>query len=177
MVIFEPASVNAEYLKKRFMKNPKVIVEEKAVALESGIGKLYADAEGSPIASLTRRRLDHFEIDFSHTEEISLVRFEDYWKTELSSQGIDFLKLDIEGHELDALKGMGESLNLTKLIQFEFGGCNIDTRTFFQDFWYFFTSRNFELYRITPFGPIKISRYSEMDETFSTTNYLARNMR
>jgi len=103
-----------------------------------------------------------------------VIRFEDYWKSELGSENIDFVKLDIEGHELDALNGFGDALKFIKVIQFEFGGCNIDTRTFWQDFWYFFTENNFVLYRITPFGITKIKKYRELDEFFSTTNFLAK---
>jgi len=83
------------------------------------------------------------------------------------------VKLDIEGHELAALKGFGRALNVTRALQFEFGGCNIDTRTYFQDFWYFFRDQHFDLYRITPFGAERIRRYKERDEFFKTTNYIA----
>ena len=62
-----------------------------------------------------------------------------------------------------------------RVIQFEFGGSNIDTRTFFQDFWYFFKDRNFSIYRITPNGILPIREYTEHDEFFSTTNYIAVN--
>ncbi|HIO21636.1 MAG TPA: FkbM family methyltransferase, partial [Nitrospirales bacterium] len=93
---------------------------------------------------------------------------------QLDRQHISVCKIDIEGHELDALNGFGEALKHIDVIQFEFGGCNIDTRTFFQDFWYFFTERGFDIYRITPFGAVKINRYRELDEFFTTTNYLAK---
>lgn len=35
-------------------------------------------------------------------------------------------------------------------VTFEFGGCNIDTRTYFQDYWYFFKTFGFRVFRITP---------------------------
>ena len=75
---------------------------------------------------------------------------------------------------MDALHGLGESLNYINVIQFEFGGCNIDTKTFFQDFWYFFEERGFDLFRISPFGLIHITKYRETDEFFVSTNYLAK---
>jgi hypothetical protein len=50
------------------------------------------------------------------------------------------VKMDIEGHELTALKGFGAALDVARVLQFEFGGCNIDSRTYFQDFWYFLKS-------------------------------------
>ena len=105
--------------------------------------ELYYDYSGSGLASLTKRRLDHFGIEMSNKEEVSIIRFDHYWsKNDLI---IDYVKIDVEGHELDVLKGFGKIINKVKLIQFEFGGCNIDTRTYFQDFWYFFSERKFKL--------------------------------
>jgi hypothetical protein len=106
---------------------------------------------------------------------VQKIRFEDYWISVLGSRTIDLLKLDIEGHEMDALTGCGFAVTHAKVIQFEFGGCNIDTRTFFFDFWIFFAERNFRLYRISPFGLLPIVDYREIDKFFVTTNYLAVN--
>jgi hypothetical protein len=60
-----------------------------------------------------------------------------------------------------------------KGVHVGFGGCNIDTRTFFQDFWYFFMEQNFRIWRITPSGIFQVKSYSEYDESFVTTNYIA----
>ncbi len=84
-------------------------------------------------------------------------------------------KIDVEGHELKVLEGVGSLINKIKVIQFEFGGCNIDTKTYFRDFWYFFKERNFDIYRITPLGPMKITQYKECYERFETTNYFCVN--
>ena len=62
------------------------------------------------------------------------VRIEDYWKSELNKKHIDIVKIDIEGREIAALTGFGEAINAASIIQFEYGECNIDTRTYFQDF-------------------------------------------
>ena len=48
------------------------------------------------------------------------------------------MKIDVEGHELDVLKGFGELIKKVRLIQFEFGGTNIDSKTYLRDFWEFF---------------------------------------
>ena len=174
VVIFEPSISNSNLLHSKFSENANVTIEQKAVSNIDGEATLYSDSDGSVLASLTKRRLEHFDIAFEHSEKIAVIRFEDYWKSELGSENIDLVKLDIEGHELDALNGFGEALKFIDVIQFEFGGCNIDTRTFWQDFWYFFTENNFDLYRITPFGKIKITKYKELDEFFLTTNFLAK---
>lgn len=61
-----------------------------------------------------------------------------------------------------------------KSVQFEFGGCNIDTRTFLQDFFYFFKQHRMRIHRITPFGYLQpLTAYREIDEQFRTTNFLA----
>jgi FkbM family methyltransferase len=172
--VFEPAAVNVEVLRERFSAHDRVNIVPKAVAGEPGTASLFANAQGSGLASLSRRRLDHFGIDFTHEETVALTRFEDYWREELGGRLIDVCKLDIEGHELAALSGFGDALDNVDVLQFEFGGANIDTRTYFQDFWYRLTSHHFELFRVTPLGPYRLRRYDEFDECFRTTNYIAR---
>lgn len=173
--IFEPAAVNLESLRNRFAGQSDVHIEGSALSDTAGAADLFSDVAGSGMGSLTKRRLDHFGIDFKVQESIATLRFEDYWNSVLKRRVIDIAKLDIEGHELAALRGFGEAIGSTKVIQFEFGGANIDTRTYFQDYWYFFKEKGFELHRITPFGSQPIPTYRESDEFFSTTNYIAVN--
>jgi FkbM family methyltransferase len=173
--IFEPSAVNIRKLRARFKNDTLTRLVPLALSDSSGSASLYADESGSGLGSLTKRRLDHFGIAFNAEETVNTIRFEDYWRTELRGRPLDLVKLDIEGHELAALKGFGKALQVTRALQFEFGGCNIDTRTYFQDFWYFFQEQRFALYRITPFGAERIRRYKERDEFFKTTNYIAVN--
>ena len=170
---FEPSATNIEKLKTKFINDHLVNLVPLAVSNETGQAVLFSDEPGSGLGSLTKRKLDHFNINFDTTESIKTIRFEDYWVNQLNSREIDLVKIDIEGHELSALQGFGNAIDSIKVIQFEFGGCNIDTRTFFQDFWYFFNEHNFDIYRITPFGAEPILKYREIEEYFSTTNYIA----
>jgi FkbM family methyltransferase len=172
---FEPSFVNVIKLNDRFQSDRLVKVVPVALSDTSGYATLFSNEPGSGLGSLVKRKLNHLNISFDTKEEISTIRFEDYWNVELQSRNIDLLKIDIEGHELTALKGFGGALQATQVIQFEFGGCNIDTRTYFQDFWYYFKDQYFEIYRITPFGAKRVSRYKESDEFFSTTNFIAVN--
>jgi FkbM family methyltransferase len=171
--VFEPAAINVERLRSRFHGDPNIFVVPRAVADASSSATLFSNVSGSGLASLSKRRLEHFSIDFDATETVQTLRFEDYWQSVLAERELDLVKLDIEGHELSALRGFGKAVVHAKVIQFEFGGCNIDTRTFFQDFWYFFTDRQFDLFRISPSGAERIDCYRESDEYFSTTNYVA----
>jgi hypothetical protein len=134
-------------------------------------GTLWSDVAGSSLSSLTKRNLNHFGIKFDYKEQVEVVTLDSWRETSLIVP--DLIKMDVEGHELDVLKGGIKTLALAKVVQFEFGGCNIDTRTFFQDFWYLLTGAGFKIYRISHSRPVRIMYYSEDDENFTTTNYLA----
>lgn len=173
--IFEPSSINFSRLQRLFL-GKNVYVNHFALSNESGNFDLHSDSPGSPLASLTRRKLDHLKISMTEIEKVKVERFDIYWsKFNRDWQFIDLVKIDVEGHELNVLYGFGDLIQRVKLIQFEFGGCNIDTKTFFQDFWYFFRKYDFSMFRITPFGPVRIKSYSESHEYFLTTNYIAIN--
>jgi FkbM family methyltransferase len=174
VVVFEPNQKNFQILVDTFRNDNRVRIENLALSNKNTVATLYADTDGSGLASLTKRRLDHFGTSFNFTEQVTTKRFGDYWKEKLGSPEIGLFKLDIEGHELAALDGLGDAINHIELIQFEFGGCNIDTRTYFQDFWYFFTQHSFDIFRLGPLGLRKIKSYSERDEYFSTTNFFAK---
>ncbi len=168
---FEPSKVAVESLKNRFQANPSVIVIPHALGGQNGTGTLWSDFEGSGLGSLRKRRLEHFDITFSKAEKVQIVTI-DSW-CEKNAVYPHMIKIDVEGSEFDVLSGGIQTLQQTRLVQFEFGGSNIDSRTFFQDFWYFFTELNFNLFRISRTGLVPIFRYSEDEEFFKTTNYLA----
>jgi len=170
---FEPSEGASIKLQKRFVNNPKVHLEQVALGKQRSESILFSDFDGSGLASITNRRLQHFGVEFSHSQKIRIETLTSAAKK--IGKIPDFIKIDVEGHELDVLKGGDEILKDVKLLQFEFGGTNIDTRTFFQDYWYFFRERDFEILRITKRGLLIVDRYAEEDEYFKPTNYLARN--
>ncbi|MHB1108007.1 MAG: FkbM family methyltransferase [Lutibacter sp.] len=134
---------------------------------------LYTNKEGSGLASIYQRKLEHFGISMDKSEEIKLFTIDGYCQINHIDR-IHFLKLDIEGHELKALNGAAQMINNKKIdvIQFEFGGCNIDSRTYFQDFFYLLKD-NYRIYRILKDGLFEIQTYKEYYEIFITINYLA----
>ena len=173
IVAFEPSKEAYAKLSGRFSNNKSVRCENLALGKFSGVTKLFADQSGSGLGSMTKRRVEHFDINFNYEEEINVTTL-DSWMQNLDTKFTpNILKMDVEGHELDILIGAPKTLQHIEIIQFEFGGSNIDTRTYFQDFWYFFKEQNFDIYRITPKSPILIKNYSERDECFRATNYLA----
>jgi FkbM family methyltransferase len=170
---FEPSKIAFGKLSQRFQGEVDVKCFNLALGKSSSKSTLYSDVSGSGLGSLTKRRLDHFDISFNHQEEVTVETLDDFFTKNYPGVKPNVLKMDVEGHELEVLRGALKSLETINLVQFEFGGSNIDTRTYFQDFWYFFKGINFDVYRLLPTGPMLITRYSEQDETFRATNYIA----
>ncbi|MBA3004360.1 MAG: FkbM family methyltransferase [Desulfurivibrio sp.] len=172
---FEPGKETFKILTESIRKDKRITLNNIGIGKEKGEAILHFDAPGSGLASLTKRRLDHFGIDFNNSEKVEINTIDDYC-SENGIHRIHLLKLDIEGHELDAFSGAKRMFETSSIdmVTFEFGGCNIDTRTFFQDFWYFFNEVGMKLFRITPSGYLyPIESYKELHEQFTTTNFIA----
>lgn len=160
---------------KNHAKHKNIFLNNFGLGAKKATATLHYDAKGSGLASLTKRRLEHFKIDFNQSEEVKITTLDEYCKSHNITR-IHLLKMDVEGHELDILHGAKDMFakNAIDIATLEFGGCNIDTRTFFQDFWYFFKEQKMQLYRILPNGTLhKIPVYKELYEQFTTTNFVA----
>ncbi|MFL6282256.1 MAG: FkbM family methyltransferase [Pyrinomonadaceae bacterium] len=145
--------------------------EEKTVELYS---YTVEGAEASLISSIDRRLPTQvLNVEVSASEAVK-VQTLDRFCEEQGVGRIDFLKLDVEGHELAVLRGAGRMLSegRVSMIQFEFGPANIYSRTYFYDFWTLL-SGDYDIYRIVPKGLAPIAYYGEHREIFLTTNYLA----
>lgn len=172
---FEPSSTAFAVLTQRFSGHERVRVIKSAVGDKSGVAQLWFNEPGSYLASLSRRRLDHFDIDFFQYEEVPVITLNSFLVD--NSVAPHLLKIDVEGHELAVLKGSTKMMQSVEVVQFEFGGTNIDTRTYFQDFFYYFKELGFRLFRLGPKGLELIDYYSEADEAFMTTNFFAQRVR
>ncbi|MCO5230486.1 MAG: FkbM family methyltransferase [Chitinophagales bacterium] len=170
---FEPSKSTFEIFKSNTQDIKNIIGNNFGFSDNVYQHTLFKDFEGSGLASVYQRNLDHWGITMDKSEEIQLSTIDKFCKDNQIDH-IHFLKLDIEGHELNALKGAKEMLSNKKIdfIQFEFGGCNIDSRTYFQDFYYLLKD-DYKIYRILKDGIYELPTYKETYEIFMTINYLA----
>ncbi len=171
---FEPGRGTYAQLLETARKLSNVTLNNCGLGREAGEMELFYDTVGSGLASLTKRRLSHFGVEMELSEKVRISTIDDYCG-ERGIEHIDLLKLDVEGHELEVLHGGGRMFGKSaiEMVTFEFGGCNIDTRTFFQDFFYFFRERGMKITRIAPSGYLReIRGYEEALEQFRTSNFL-----
>lgn len=171
---FEPGKFTYSELVKNTSAVENIEINNFGLGAENTEMSLNYDEQGSGLASVYERKLGHKKIDFSKNEKVQIKKIDDFCKDN-NINNIKLLKMDVEGHELEVLKGAGKMLRDNKIeaIQFEFGGCNIDSRTYFQDF-YSLLNDKYIIYRILQNGLHEIKQYSELQEIFTTVNYFAK---
>lgn len=164
---FEPAKKTFETLSAN-VKSLNVILNNFGASDEASEQILYSDSDNSGLASLYDRQC----VDNTSTETVRLETIDNYC-AERKIPYIHFLKMDIEGNELNALNGAKRMLEAGNIgaIQIEFGGCNIDSRTYFRDFWNLL-HENYKIYRVLLDGLAEVKEYGDILEIFFCTNYL-----
>ena len=174
--LFEPQKICYNYLLKKFKNNKKVKIYNLAISNKITSTNLYFDKKGSGLASLVKRNLKHHSTKFNKKEKVKTTTLVSFFNDKFNKKNlkISLCKLDIEGHELSVLNSIKKIFDKFNVIQFEFGGCNIDSRTYFKDYWLTLKD-NFLIYRICPNRLLLIQEYSEKEERFNLTNYLAIN--
>lgn len=87
---------------------------------------------------------------------------------------IDFLKLDLEGSEYEAILGFEETLKQGKIkaIQFEYGYINISTKKLLIDYYTFFNDLGYKVGKIFP-KSVEFREYKHKHEDFIGPNFIA----
>lgn len=165
--IFEPTKSCFSILNEKFGTNNSIIVNNFGLSNVNTKTSIYYDKENSGLASLYRRNLKAHNIQLDKSEMVDLKRMEDYIN-ERKIPRIDFLKIDIEGHELFAFKGFGPYLSskFITAIQFEYGGANLDLHTSLMEIYELLEKRGFEIFKIMPKYIEKRQYYPYMDNFF-----------
>jgi len=171
---FEPSVDTFKKLEQNHAGKSNVCLNNIGFSNQVSEMPLYTNETGAHVASLfPLERAFGAPEKLSDFEMVKISTIDDFM-AENNIPYIDLLKLDIEGNELNALLGAKKALESGKIkaIQFEFGSCNIDSRTYFRDFWDLLSAQ-YNLYRELSNGLQPITFYTEYDEVFVTTNYYA----
>lgn len=172
--MFEPQPDCQKSIAERGIPNSCLIPH--AVSSSRYTTQLFTPGNNAGIASLHERKDSFFAGTNFRTIDVETVVLDEVIE-ERAVRRIDFMKMDIEGHELAALQGAQKSLadGLVKALSFEFGSANINSRTYFRDFWEFLRPLGYRISRILPSGRLMpIHSYYEDCEYFrGVSNYIA----
>lgn len=169
---FEPSRSSFEALGRNLGQNENVQLFNFGFGDREESVTLYVPGPGSGQASVYNRRIGRSGIGPERAEEICLKTLDTFCRDK-GIRHIDFLKLDVEGHELSVLNGAQEMIGSGSIayMQFEFGPGNIDSRTYFRDF-FSLLDPHFRIFRVLKDGLAPVMHYNEVYENFLTTNYL-----
>jgi FkbM family methyltransferase len=106
-------------------------------------------------------------------EEIDLIVGDEYLKSN-KIEFVDLLKLDIEGAELNAIKGFKNALEQKKirLIQFEYGYINITTKNLLIDYYEYLSQFGYCVGKLYP-KQVEFRDYKQKHEDFIGPNMIA----
>jgi FkbM family methyltransferase len=173
LYLFEPTKSCYEILEKRFEGKENIQINNFGISNENSKTLIFYDKEKSGLASLYQRNLDYYHKQLDKQEVINLRRLDEFIDKN-KIRHINFIKIDIEGHELQALIGLGDKLNpnFVDYIQFEYGGSNLDSKTTLMEIYSFFEKKGFRVAKLMKNG-IEIRDYKPFMENYVYCNYVA----
>jgi FkbM family methyltransferase len=149
---FEPDIKNFNHLKNHTAQHHNIVINNKAVGPKSGILKIYTS---------NKLNVDHRTYkpeEYDKEIEIEAISIDDYLHSNLS---VDFIKIDIQGFEMEAVKGMQKTLEFNmdlKLIS-EFWPYGLKKAgSSVSDYFGFLTSLGFTCYLLEKNSLLKLTK-------------------
>lgn len=165
--IFDPFPEMTSYLRERFKNDSNVKINQVAIS----DGEVGLDFYADTYSLHSRRSVGR---PGNHIISVEAVKLDDYIR-EKNISSVYFMKMDIEGHEPFALRGAKEGLQrgVFKYIQFEYGGCNIDSRTYLKDFFDIFQGLPYRIGKLHPHHVEYFPSYNRLVDNFYDCNWIA----
>lgn len=168
---FEALPATYEILLQNIKRDDQIFPVNKALGSTKEKRSFYTDGAGSglstffPMESITSQHIMQ-EI----TIEIETI---DSFCLDNQIEKIDFLKIDVEGFELEVLKGAKKMIADKRIqaIQFEFGKNHIKSGTHFYDFFEYLSE--YKISRVLKDGLRPYKTYEAQHEIYLGANYFA----
>lgn len=169
---FEPSPHCLEGLRAGFNAEPRVKIVGAALTDRAGEALLHDGRAGSSQASLVSRDLPGGG-GAAAAIPVPLLRLDEYLRIEAIAR-VDLLKLDVEGSELAALRGLGSLLRpeVVDMIQFEYGGAALDAGTTLRDLYHLLTGQGYVLAKLLP-AALDVRDYRPWMEHYAYANFVA----
>jgi FkbM family methyltransferase len=156
-----------EYLRE-YLKINRCYIHNFGIGEKSKIANLYANYQGSPGASLNRRK--------GNDHQKTLVKILNFnaaiARIKLPIVG---MKIDTEGQEWSILCSAKNLLQQKdfRVLQFEFGEYTIEKQESFKQYYEYLSNLGFKVFRMSKFGMAEIKEYTPRLEIHWNTSYLA----
>ena len=171
---FEPNRVAFQRLSVE-LASQGVVCVNCGLSAHPGDAWLYVFGEANEMNSLYQRQgLENSGLSAQMMQErVRLETIERYCKDQHISM-VDFCKVDVEGHELEVFRGMTSLLaqQCIKVIQFEYGGCNIDSGVLLKDIFHFFKPFDYAFFKVMPEGLRPVPHYDQCLENLQYQNWV-----
>ncbi len=116
---FEPSPDSYKFLREVSLDRKNISAYQMAVSNRKDRMPFYLSGGASSLLiPQDHFNRDYFHVDVDHPIFVDVVRLDDWLKEQAISK-VDFLWLDMEGNELNALKGLEEHLSDVTLIYTE----------------------------------------------------------
>ena len=165
---FEPSKETFNLLSEKLQPFKNVVINNFGFSSESQVVDFYEN-DASDVTSLYKR----FNAQNSRKMEVNLLKGDDYINSK-NIKRIDFLKIDIEGMEYEALLGFLLNIQNKKIqmIQFEYGEFNIHSEKMLKHFYELLDG-----YKIGKLFPqhIEFQDWHLELENFKAANFIAIN--
>ena len=165
--VFDAYPLMYDNLQVRFNGKKNIIINNFAVSDSQRVSDFYEDTYS------IHKRGSAFR-DKGIPIKVRTITIDNYIEKN-KIQEVFFMKMDIEGHEPFALMGAKNSLQkgLFQYIQFEYGGCNIDSRTYLKDFYEIFADLPYRIGKLHSKHIEYVEKYDRLRENFYDGNWLA----
>lgn len=169
---FEPSLAAFARLKTE-LSAPGVHLNNMGVGEAPGTLDLFIYGDSAEVNSLYKRR--GVDMEPLRTQQVQMTTLDAY-TAQRGIERIDYVKVDVEGHDLAVLKGGRGLIHSGRIdfLQFEYGPCYSDSRTLLRDVWDFVddNSNDYEFFKILPRRLQKIAKYEQRLENLQLSNYI-----
>lgn len=173
---FEIIPSTASLLADRLSKGSNVMIFAFGLSSHAGEVDVHCNAAADDASTITPRNSDELFNGGKSQRIRCKIETGDDIVSKLGMPRIDFMKIDVEGHEVDVIQGFSRTLDAQGLrpsvIQFEYGVTYIPARRSLSDMYDLLQPHGYSIGRIYP-KRVDFKRYELRDEHFRMGNYLA----
>ena len=169
---FELSESTRSTLKKN-LQEERYVVANTALGSQSGQFEYKDYGNLSTVNSIINTEIHDGNIPF--TTRLANIVTGDEYMADAGLSHIDFLKVDVEGAELEVLRGFNNTIQKGKIkvIQFEYGYANGDAHNLMKDFYDYLVPAGYEIGKIWTAG-VRFLPFDYSANNFdSGPNYLA----